>query len=248
MSTSQKSTWFQQEDVYPSIRRIWEPYVHRFFRGNIWLIEGRDADLVVDFGMGLASLKSVLGLSEGKPVIGLATHVHVDHVGSFHEFGERLGHYAEAEAFATMPDSRTLIEMFRSFPGPVAKLPYETWMPQDHVIPKAPLTRVLREDDTVELGDFSFRVLHLPGHSPGSIGLLEPRHRILVSGDAIYSGQLVDNIPGADVEAYIETMRFLACLDVKIVLGGHNAPISGDLMRVIAKEYVSQNSSSRSSE
>ena len=248
MSASQENTWFQQEDVYPSIRRIWEPYVHRFFRSNIWLIEGRDADLVVDFGMGIASLKSTLGLREGKPVIGLATHVHVDHVGAFHEFEERLGHCAEAEAFATMPDSSTLIEMFRSLPEPVAKRPYERWTPQDHVISKAPLTRVLRGDDTIELGGFSFKVLHLPGHSPGSIGLLEPRHRILLSGDAIYSGQLVDNIPGADVGAYTETMRFLTCLDVKIVLGGHNAPISGDFMRAIAKEYVSQNSSGRSSE
>ena len=239
------NSWFQQEDVYPSIRRFWEPHVHRFFRGNIWVVEGRDADLVVDFGMGIVPLRPHLGLTSGKPVIAVATHVHIDHVGSFHEFEERLGHRAEAEAFAAMPDDRTLIETFRELADPVAQPPYEGWTKQNHLVTVAPLTRVLDEGDRIDIGGFSFEILHLPGHSPGSIGLLEPGRGILISGDAIYSGQLVDEVPGADVGVYMETMRVLACLDVELVLGGHNAPISGDLTRAIAKEYLSQNRSRR---
>lgn len=240
MDTCLDGRWFQRESVYPAVTRIFEPHVHRFFRANIWLIEGRDADLIVDFGMGLVPLRPSLGRRPGKPIIALATHVHVDHVGSFHEFEERLGHRAEAGSFAAMPDEKTLIDMFRDLPHPVAKLPSANWNPRDYRLSKAALTRVVDEGDRIELGDFSFEVLHLPGHSPGSIGLLEPDRKILFSGDAVYSGQLVDDIPGADIEQYRETMNGLSCLDVNLVFGGHNQPISGDEMRLIAKNYLAQ--------
>ena len=239
MDTSLDGGWFQRESVYPAVTRISEPHVHRFFRANIWLVEGRDADLIVDFGMGLMPLTPSLDLRPGKPVIALATHAHVDHVGSFHEFEERLGHRAEAETFAAIPDDRTLIDMFRDIPDPVEKFPSANWNPGDYKLSKAALTRVLDEGDRIELGDFSFEVLHLPGHSPGSIGLLESNHKILFSGDAVYSGQLVDDVPGADIEKYVETMKRLSCLDVNLVFGGHNHPISGDEMRLIAKKYLS---------
>jgi glyoxylase-like metal-dependent hydrolase (beta-lactamase superfamily II) len=247
MNTSSGRSWFQHENVYPGITRIWEPHVHQFFRANIWLVEGREADLIVDFGMGLMPLRRSLSLRQGKPVIALATHVHVDHVGSFHEFEERLGHWTEADAFASMPDERTLIDMFRDLPDPVAKLPSQIWIPKNYNLSKAALTRVLYEGDRIELGNFSFEVLHLPGHSPGSIGLLEPSRKILFSGDAVYAGKLVDDVPGADIGQYMKTMNRLSCLDVGVVFAGHNAPISGEEMRLIAKRYILQHSSRQAS-
>ena len=41
--------------------------------------------------------------------------------------------------------------------------------------------------------------LHLPGHSPGSLGLWEPRSGLLLSGDAVYDGPLLDQLPGRDL-------------------------------------------------
>lgn len=234
----QPQQWYQQESVYPGITRIWEPYVHKFFRGNIWCIEGCDADLVVDFGMGLVPLKPVLGLDPEKPVIALATHAHADHVGAFHEFTERLGHSEEADVFVHMPGEATFAGFFREMEEPVEALPSAGWVAGGYTIFPAPLTRVLEEGDRVELGDFSFETLHLPGHSPGSIGLLDSERKILVSGDAIYSGQLVDDIPGASIPDYLQTMERLSQLDVDMVFGGHNGPVSGDEMRSIAADYL----------
>jgi glyoxylase-like metal-dependent hydrolase (beta-lactamase superfamily II) len=45
-------------------------------------------------------------------------------------------------------------------------------------------------DLVIDTGDRHFEVLHLPGHSPGSIGLWEERSGTLFSGDAIYDGPL----------------------------------------------------------
>ncbi|RPI32384.1 MAG: MBL fold metallo-hydrolase, partial [Actinomycetota bacterium] len=72
-----------------------EPFVHEFLRANIWLIEGRERDLLVDCGNGIAPLlPAVRALQErpGKPLVAVATHTHSDHMGGMHEFPARLVH------------------------------------------------------------------------------------------------------------------------------------------------------------
>ena len=64
-------------------------------------------------------------------------------------------------------------------------------------------------------------MLHLPGHTPGSIALLEERTGTLYSGDIIYDGALIDDLPNSDVAAYRRSMQFLADLDVSVVHPGH---------------------------
>lgn len=238
MDATKSDSWFRREKAHSSITRFWEPHVHPFFRANIWLVEGRDADLVVDFGMGLSPLEPALTRDRAKPLLAVATHCHADHVGAFHEFGDRRGHRLEAEGFAGMDDGLTLAHLFRAIDEPVARLPGPSWRLETFALKKAPLTSFLDEGSEVSLGDFRFEVLHLPGHSPGSIGLWDARRRLLISGDAIYSGTLVDDLPGSNIEDYLQTMERLAGLDVDVVYPGHNEPISGDAMRTIAAGYV----------
>ena len=45
---------------------------------------------------------------------------------------------------------------------------------------------VVEEGHVFDLGDRSLRVVHLPGHTPGSIGLIDERARILFTGDVMY--------------------------------------------------------------
>ncbi len=70
-------------------------------------------------------------------------------------------------------------------------------------IAPAPPTRLLDDGDVVDCGDRSFEVLHLPGHSPGSIGLWEAASGILFSGDAVYDGPLLDELDGSDIDDYV---------------------------------------------
>ncbi|OWJ66656.1 MBL fold metallo-hydrolase [Inquilinus limosus] len=233
-----RSAWFEQRVAAPGIRRLWEPHVHGFFRANIWHVAGRDADLVVDAGMGLRPLRPTLGLAGGKPALAVATHIHVDHVGSLHEFEHRIGHRAEAEGFAGMDDRDTLAPLFRTLADAVARPPSDTWNADEYRVPPAPLTRIVEEGDTIDLGDRRLTVLHLPGHSPGSIGLLDERDGLLFSGDALYTGRLVDDLPGSDRAAYRRTMARLLELDIRAVHGGHGDSLDRDSMRAIARDYL----------
>jgi glyoxylase-like metal-dependent hydrolase (beta-lactamase superfamily II) len=230
--------WFSREAISESVTRLHEPHVHRFFRANMFHLVGRDADLVIDFGMGLANLRSALDIPAGKPVLAVATHAHVDHVGSFHEFENRLGHEAEAAAFAHMPDAETLAHYFRTQSDALTRIPPTGMKPETYAISPAPLTTILVEDDIIDIGDARYTVLHLPGHSPGSIGLLDEKTGIFFSGDAIYEGGLVDDLPGCDVDAYKATMQRLLQLDVLAVHGGHGTSFGRARLREIATAYL----------
>ena len=50
--------------------------MHPFLRCNIWHVRGRDADLLVDTGLGCASLKEHIGDLIDKPLIAVATQIH----------------------------------------------------------------------------------------------------------------------------------------------------------------------------
>ncbi len=230
--------WFSTEALSDRLARICEPYVHKFFRANMFHVVGRDADLVIDFGMGLSSLRSELSIPATKPILAVATHVHVDHVGSFHEFENRLGHGVEADAFARMLDTDTLANYFRTQPNALAQVPPVGTKPEAYTVSPAPLTTILAENDVIDIGDACYTVLHLPGHSPGSIGLLNQKTGVFFSGDAIYEGGLVDDLPGCNVDAYMTTMQRLLRLDVNVIYGGHGLEFKRVRMQEIAKTYL----------
>ncbi len=230
--------WFSKHRIDPVTTMLTEPFVHDFVRANVWHVRGRDADLLVDTGMGIVPLAPYIDTPAGKPLLVVATHIHLDHVGSLHEFEHRAGPEHSAEAFATMPDEATYADMFRDLADAVTSLPRPGWKAADYAIEPAPLTRVLRENDVVDLGDRQFRILNLPGHSPDSIGLFDEADGVFFSGDAIYDSDLIDDLPDSDRVAYCRTMQRLLELPIRLGHGGHGPSFDRGRMRDIAARYL----------
>src|SRR5579871_6750227 len=88
--------WFEWERLADGVTRIWEPHAIRLMQCNIWHVRGRDRDILIDTGLGVASLHEAAQHLFDKPLTAVATHAHVDHVGSLHEFDHRIVHQAEA--------------------------------------------------------------------------------------------------------------------------------------------------------
>ncbi len=244
--------WFDLERLADGLTRLWEPHVIRVMQCNIWHVQGRDRDLVIDTGMGVASLTQAAAEIFDKPLTAVATHAHLDHVGSLHEFSDRIVHAAEAAQLTRQSDNFSMLredhpvefiagllragyEVDSSF---ITALPHATFDVRRFSIPPAPATRVVKEGDVIDLGNRVFEVLHLPGHSPGSIGLWEAATGILFSGDAIYDGPLLDELPGSDIAAYLATMRRLERLPVRIVHAGHDPSFDGNRLRQLARAYL----------
>lgn len=229
--------WFQTRELEPGVFVTLEPAVDPMFRAAMVTIRGRDRDLQLDFGCGVVPLRRALPLGGGA-VVAVASHAHVDHIGGFHEFADRLGHEIEAAGFAGRPGFETFADEFRTWPEVVTELPLPGWTVADWTLRAAPLTEVLTEGDRVDLGDRVFTVLHLPGHSPGGIGLLDERDGLFLSGDAIYDDELLDDLPGGSVSDYLATMERLRHLDCRLIIGGHGPEMDRARMGTIAEGYL----------
>jgi glyoxylase-like metal-dependent hydrolase (beta-lactamase superfamily II) len=228
--------WFEISRVSDDITLLWEPHVVPLMRCNIWHVRGRDRDLMIDTGMGIASLRDAARHLLDKTVTAVATHTHTDHVGNHHEFEHTLVHELEADELRSPRDRGTLLASVMGateiaklakagypFDGDlITALPSADYEMSKYRLQDAPVTEIVTEGDVVDIGNRSFEVLHLPGHSPGSIGLWEARTGTLFSGDAIYDGPLLDEIDGADIPTYVRTMKRLRELPVQIVHAGHD--------------------------
>lgn len=251
--------WFEHEHLADGITRLWEPHVIRVMQCNIWHVRGRDRDLVIDTGMGLASLSEAAARLFDRPLTAVATHAHLDHVGSLHEFTDRVVHAAEAEHLRHRSDNFSMLrddhpvefiaglvragyEVDSSF---ITALPRAGFDTRHFSCPPAAPTRVVQEGDVIDLGDRVFEILHLPGHSPGSIGLWEAATGILFSGDAIYDGPLLDELPGSDIDVYMASMRRLEQLKARIVHAGHDPSFDGARLRHLARAYLNRRAGRR---
>ncbi len=246
--------WFSVDEVEPGLYLVTEPFCHRLVRANAFLIKGRGRDLLVDSGMGIASLRAALAHLLDQHLTVVATHAHVDHIGGHHEFAdaEILVHPLEADALATPAVPPGLgFDMFP--PADRARLaalgfdtsgllieavPHPGYDPAAYRCTGIAATRLIDEGDVLDLGSRRFTVLHLPGHSPGGIGLWDARHGTLIAGDTLYDGVLIDTLPGADREAYARSLLRLRELPVILVHGGHKPSFGRERCHSLIDAYL----------
>jgi glyoxylase-like metal-dependent hydrolase (beta-lactamase superfamily II) len=237
--------WFGAEDVGDGVTRLIETHVDPFLESNVWHVRGSERDLVVDAANGIGLLRpAVDALGDGRPVVAVVTHAHFDHVGGLHEFDDRRCHRADAG----MPDPGGLRLMRDAFPE---------WLVEDYAwygspmpdvvavsaVPDAgfdlaawttPLTEAtsfVDEGDVIDLGHRSFVVLHTPGHTAGSICLVDDENGTIFTGDAIY----VDARLGwEDREAFAASLIRLRDLDIRIAHSGHGRSFDATELRSTA--------------
>jgi glyoxylase-like metal-dependent hydrolase (beta-lactamase superfamily II) len=244
--------WFDYQKIDDRISLFKEPHVTALGQCNIWHVKGRDADLLIDSGMGVSSLKKAMTQIIDKPVIAVATHTHFDHIGSLHEFDQRLVHPLESEMLIK-PDDFPILCSCHWPTGMLTSIEQQGYNVPDVLIDAYPHenfdlmgfrntacqpTRLIDEGDTIDLGDIAFEVMHLPGHSPGGIALWNSKTGTLFSGDTIYDGPLLDNIEGANIKHYAASLNRLEKLPVNIVHGGHDPSFGRDRLKELVKQYL----------
>ena len=244
--------WFVTERRSHEISLISEPHVHPLLRCNVWHVRGRTQDLVIDTALGISPLRAVVEAESTNDLLAVATHSHGDHVGGMHEFDRRAIHESEvADLNSDRPYDVSTARYGEEVLGPYRDGGYDIPDVLLDAVPagmtattfelrRSPATQILREGDVVDLGDRAFEVLHLPGHSPGCIGLWEAHTGILFSGDAVYDGPLLDELDGSDLGAYCETMRRLRALPVTEVHGGHEPSFGRDRLVEMCDAYLAR--------
>ena len=191
------------------------PFVLGDFATNCYLVgvPGSTACWVVDCGDRPARLLEAISRGGLVPQAVVLTHSHCDHVAGLDQLRARhpevpvYAHEAE-RGFCSTPELN-----LSSFIG----APVSVGEP----------TRWLRGGETLELGGLTFRVLHLPGHSPGGIGLVHdgqgPEAGVAIVGDTLFAGSMgrID-FPTSNPADMQRTLRTLMTLpDTMRVHPGH---------------------------
>ncbi len=106
-----------------------------------------------------------------------------------------------------------------------------------YYLKRIPEITVLHEGDILTAGDYSFRFIETPGHSPGHACLYDADHKLLISGDHILS-DISSNITtrynsGTNAIAdYLQSLDKVYSLDVELVLPGHRNIITDMRKRI----------------
>lgn len=233
--------WYKSRTVGDGVTLIWEAQIRPDVRCNIWYIRGRDRDLLIDTGFGIKPLRRHIPFLTGRPLLAVGTHTHCDHVGAHHEFECRAIHADEADILTKPTKATTVVEdwyvnddMFENFCPP--------WFdPRTYEVRPAPPTEILHHGDVLDLGDRAFEVVHIPGHSPGSIALWEPRTGIFLTGDVVHDGkngigQLI--LYHSNDDAYLESVERIRDLPVDVVHAGHYDSFGRERYVDIIDEYI----------
>lgn len=173
-------SWFHTRPVGP---QIWA--IDDGDEDLIYLIAGRERALLLDTGWGIGDLKGVVASFTSLPLLVLNSHGHPDHASGNGAF-DRV-HIARPD----LPFVKTPLPA-QEVAGIREELLSESLTPDvslDAWSPGVAGELVPVEDGHIfDLGGRTLEVIALPGHTPGSICLLDRQARALFVGDSIHDG------------------------------------------------------------
>ena len=176
---------------------------------NCYLVgdEASHTGMIIDPG---AEAKTILRKAKGLELdikLIVITHAHFDHIGGLKEVKEATN----AQVAVGAGDAPSLQH----------NDPISAAFGFSYPAPPAP-DRLLKDDDIIEIGSLTFRVLHTPGHTAGGICLLG--EKVVFTGDTLFnSGIGRTDLTGGSSEKIMESIRtkLMALTDDVIVYPGH---------------------------
>ncbi|MED7954401.1 MBL fold metallo-hydrolase [Streptomyces sp. BE303] len=162
------------------------------------------------------------------------THYHEDHIGSAAELAKRLG----AEVIAHRLEAPVIRGEQDEAPFVLSPFEQQIWdsLPPRPPAPPCEVHREVEDGEVLGFGGGAV-VVHVPGHTAGSIALHLPGPGVLFTGDvaANVDGRTMPGVFNADPALAVESFRRLAALDSRTVLFGHGDPVVEDGSAVLRR-------------
>lgn len=168
--------------------------------------------IVIDGGDDVPAIAERLHEHGLRPRYLVHTHAHIDHIGALGPLRERCGGDGLLH-FADLPLYRTLAEQ-------------ALWIGLPEGPPPAALDGELTDGDVLRAGALALRVIHTPGHTPGStsFALGEGDETVLFTGDTLFRGAVGRwDLGGTSLEDIVSSIqrRLLVYPDAAAVISGH---------------------------
>ncbi|MCI1722825.1 MAG: MBL fold metallo-hydrolase [Lachnospiraceae bacterium] len=159
---------YKTEQIAPDTYRIEEAGAV-----NCYLLVGKKKALLIDTGLGVGCLKEEAEKLTDLPIEAVLTHAHCDHAGGIGWFDHYYVHRSDTAPVYHLLSSRLAASVL---------LPRGTKLPHQ---PQKPKAIPIDSSFSFELGERTVRVKNVPGHTNGSIVLLDQKEKQMFTGDDI---------------------------------------------------------------
>ena len=192
---------------------------------NIYPVEGEEKALLIDTGTGVADLALVVSALTDLPLTVVNTHGHPDHAAGNFQFEAIYAHEQDFEMISQFNSRRhhrnTVEQSSENYPDFTSSFVRDfDEFDAESLIP-------VRAGETFDLGNRTIEVIEVPGHTNGSICLLDQQNRLLFTGDNnnIVTWLFLDGSPPLAV--YLQTLQTLnqRSGEFDTMFPGHGEPL-----------------------
>lgn len=230
--------WFEVYKITANTWALYEPY--QFEEAISYLVAGTESAVVIDTGTGIGDLKGTIEKLTDLPVSVVNTHTHWDHIGDNAQF-EEIACYDDPECIGKLLSGVDKQKLLNAVSGDsIWKSLPQGFDPETWEIPPVKPTSLLHDGDIIDLGERTLEVIFTPGHSPGSICLLDKKHRLLFTGDVFFPGPLYAHPEDVDIDAYIASIDKMNSRlhEYDILCAGHNDPwVKSEVIPRVAEAF-----------
>lgn len=218
-----EDNWFEVYRLAPGVKAIYEP--HQWQEVISYLIEGERRALLFDSGNGIGDIHSLVTSLTDKPIAVLNSHSHYDHVGGNYAFEKIYGMDTEFTRLRQGGRTNSQIAIEVSPQALCRPLPDGVTV-KNHIGRAYKISEVVADGSIIDLGGRELEVMHIPGHTPDAIALLDREARLMWTGDSYYSGPIWLFADETDLDAYDTSLeKLVAELEhIDTLLPAHNTP------------------------
>ena len=178
---------------------------------NLYLLVGQERAALIDSGYGNPLLRDTVRKLTDKPVFCICTHGHIDHANGASLFEEAYLHSKDFDLYKEHSAKEFIIHSGYEGSGkkPTKLLRMPGYKENIHFLANLP-RRALTPLDDIPAFDLGGRVLTwtpVPGHTQGSIAVLDEANHAAFDGDAAGQGPWVFLPESSPLEEYAETIR-----------------------------------------
>ncbi|MGN0354760.1 MAG: MBL fold metallo-hydrolase [Muricoprocola sp.] len=167
---------------------VW--YIDESGLDAMYVIKGTERSAVIDTGTGIGDFKGLIESLIDNPYVISITHGHVDHAGGCGQFEEVYIHerdYREAMDITVNDRENYLKDMENAGAIVPGTIHIEDKLKNN----RKPKFHFIKEGDLIDLGNKQLLIYDMPGHTAGSICILDETDKILFSGDSMNEIQLI---------------------------------------------------------
>jgi len=233
MSEKMKATeWYKTKQI---INRTWAIDDHG--SDLTYLICGDKRCLLIDTGWGIGDLPKLITSLSPLPLTVINSHGHPDHTYGNSMFKKVYIHEADKSFVSKPPDSETRKWIAKN----ILPKPSPEGFDLDLWAAKVPSLVTIKDGHVFNLGNRRLKTICVPGHTPGSVCMLDRENRLLFTGDTIQNPTWLHLEESLPLSQFHKNLKLLQSMidEFDYILPGHADLKTLPLPKTIIDELVS---------